>query len=433
MSMKFLKINLFLCACTFLFQTENCLADKLRIPFWHSFTGHLGKTVKLLSREFNSSQNKYQIVPIYKGNYPELFTSFAAAYRAKQHPPLVQIHEIGTATMLGAKDLIKPIYKIMQQDPIDNFSSRIVMPSLRQYYGDEKQRLVAMPFNSSSAVLYYNRALFEQAGIKNAPATWPQVEAISKKLIAKKLVGCGFTTAFPSWINIESFVHWHGQSFVKQDKLKTVISYQLPALKYHLSMLKKWHQQGIYKYAGRDSNATALFTSGTCAMMIQSSGSYISLKNLSLFNVDVSYMPFWPKYRKVGANGVIGGAALWVINGFSNETYNGINHFLAFLAQDKVQQKWQRLTGYFPILAKPLNTSKSLDDNLKASKVALEQVSNSSSLSPGERLGYYAQIRLFNDEQIEAILAGIVNVEQALKHAENHANKLLKRFDSTKR
>ena len=147
--------------------------------------------------------------------------------------------------------------------------------------------------------------------------------------------------------------------------------------------------------------------------------------------MDVSYLPFWPKYRMDGANGVIGGAALWVINGFDNNTYKGISQFLAFLARQKNQIKWQSMTGYFPILAKPLNNVKSFNPNLKASKIALAQVSHPSFLSPGERLGYYSQIRLFNDEQIEAILSGVLNVNQALEQAEIHANKLLKRFDST--
>ncbi len=417
--------------CLLILPITNCTAKPLDIPFWHSFTGNLGKTIKLLSSDFNQSQNAYTIVPIYKGGYPELFTSFAASYIAKQQPPLVQIHEIGTATMLGAKDLIKPIYKLMQQFPVKSFSSNIFLSSLRQYYGDEQKRLLAMPFNSSSAVLFYNKSIFEKAGIKKPPLTWSEVDAISKKLIKQKLVSCGFTTAYPSWVNIESFVHWHGLSFVKNIKSKKIISYQLPALKHHLGMLKLWHQQGIYKYAGRESNATALFTSGTCAMMIQSSGSYISLKNLSLFQVDVSYLPFWPKYRKTGGNGVIGGAALWVINGFDNATYKGISQFLAFLSEPQNQIKWQNMTGYFPILAKPLRNSISLNPNLKASQLALDQVSKPSSLSPGARLGYYAQIRLFNDEQIEAILAGIMNVDEALEQAEKHANKLLKRFAFT--
>lgn len=401
-------------------------SQALKIPFWHSLSGHLGKTIVLLSEKFNTQQSDYEIIPMYKGTYPELFTNFAAAYRANLHPPLVQIQEISTQSMLESMQLIIPIYQLMERFPIDGFSSSSFLKPLRTYYGDKEGRLFGMPFNSSSAVLYFNKTLFKKAGIKSAPKTWYDVESISKKLTQNGYSRCGFTTTFPSWINIESFTHWHGLSLAQSDKKGLLkLNYQLPALKFHLRQLDNWHKTNIYKYAGRDSNATALFTSGHCAMFLQSSGAFSSLKKEASFDVDVTSLPYWPQFRQKGFNGVIGGAALWVINNFDNKTYLGVSRFLAFLSKEKNQAYWQEQTGYFPVLAKPIKLTRSASYHLKASEVALSQVSNPTQLPSGLRLPHYSQIRLFNDEQIEAILAGLLSVDEALLQSSNYANKFL--------
>lgn len=410
-------------------------ANRVEIPFWHSLAGSLGQTLEILCNDFNHRQKRYKIIPIYKGSYPETLTSFVAAFRAGEAPPLIQIYEIATATMLNPPGVIKPLYRLMEQFPQPNFTSQKFLMSLRKYYGDKEGQLYAMPFNSSSAVLYYNKSLFDKAGIAKVPETWPEVETFSKILLKKDLANCGVTSAYPSWINIESFVQWHGDSLVKTSSKHHLlggeeISYQLEALKYHLKKLKEWHQQSLYQYAGRESNATALFTSGHCAMLLQSSGSFSSLKMLAPFTVDVSYMPYWPQYKTKQTNAAIGGAALWVISGHSNNVYRGITEFLAYLSSKKIQTKWQLASGYFPVIRAPLIPDN--NSNLKASKIAYQQVSNlATDLSPGERLGYYAQIRLFNDEQIEAILSGLLTVEQALLRAERYANKLLSKFKKT--
>ena len=413
----------------FLYAFAVSAQQRITIPLWHSFSGHLGDTLEALSQQFNAKQSKYRIKPVYKGSYPETLTSFVAAFQAHQHPPIVQIYEIGTATMLQNEQLVKPVYQLMQQYPHKYFKNDNFLTAVRRYYGDQQLNLYAMPFNSSSAVLYYNQSVFAQAGIQAPPKTWQDVVGISKKLLDKKLVKCGFTTTFPSWINIENFYHWHGLSFVKENAQDKHISFDAQPIKFHLKKLKDWQINKVYQYAGRDSNATALFTSGHCAMMIQSSGSYISLKKTSHFSVDVAELPYWPQFRNSGANAVMGGAGLWVINGFSDKTYKGIALFFNFLAHPKTQAFWQLKTGYFPVIQHPITFQDPADiSELKASIIAFQQVSHTSDLSPGERLGYYAQIRLFNDEQMEAIISEQQTVEQALALAEKNANNLLAQF-----
>ncbi len=72
-----------------------CLASlhaaTTKITLWHSLAGQLGTELQLLIKGFNDSQADYVIKPIYKGDYIESLTSFAAAFKAHQPPALVQV------------------------------------------------------------------------------------------------------------------------------------------------------------------------------------------------------------------------------------------------------------------------------------------------------------------------------------------------------
>lgn len=416
---------LLLCCMSFVLE-----AKPIEIPFWHSFAGQLGKTLADITASFNKQQKQYRVILVYKGSYLETLTSFVAAFRAKEQPPLVQIYEIGTATMLHPTGIVKPIYQLFN----GRGNQFHFLPAIATYYSDNEHRLLAMPFNSSSAVLYYNRSLLKKAGFHTPPKTWPEVEKVSRKLIKLKLAPCGVTTTFPSWIQIETFLNWHGLSYVKDsrniDDLNIQLDYGSKALTYHLKQLAIWQSEGIFEYGGRDSSAVSLFTSGHCAMLTQSSGAYMGLSDMVSFQLGVSSLPYWPAFREKEINTVIGGASIWVIEGFDKPTYEGVKAYLSYLSAPKVQSYWQRQTGYLPLSQEAMRLSNQAKSNPteEVSEIAISQISASDKRSPGARLGYYAQIRLFNDEQIEAICAGTKSVKQALQEAKAQSDYLLRRF-----
>jgi sn-glycerol 3-phosphate transport system substrate-binding protein len=78
------------------------------IQFWHSMGGALGDKVSELAGKFNASQKDYKVVPTFKGTYPESMTAAIAAYRAGNAPHILQVFEVGTATMMAAKGAIVP-------------------------------------------------------------------------------------------------------------------------------------------------------------------------------------------------------------------------------------------------------------------------------------------------------------------------------------
>src|ERR1700736_5329786 len=179
------------------------------ILWWHAMSGELGRQLEKLAADFNASQSDYRIVPGYKGNYTETVTAAIFAFRSRSQPAIVQVNEIGTATMMAARGAIYPVFELMR-DEQEPFSPAAYLPAVTGYYSDVAGNMLSFPFNASTPILYYNKNLFRAAGLdpEVAPKTWPEVGAAAKRL---RVAGaaCGFTTAWPSWINVENLAAFH--------------------------------------------------------------------------------------------------------------------------------------------------------------------------------------------------------------------------------
>ena len=122
------------------------------IQWWHSMTGVLNERVDEIAAKFNASQKDYKVTPVYKGQYDESMTAAIAAYRAGNPPQILQVFEVGTATMMAAKGAIMPVYKLMAQEH-ENFDPKSFLGAVYSYYSDTTGNLISMPFNSSTQVL----------------------------------------------------------------------------------------------------------------------------------------------------------------------------------------------------------------------------------------------------------------------------------------
>ena len=68
-----------------------------------------------LANEFNASQSEYKVVPTYKGSYPDTMNAGIAAFRAGNAPHIMQVFEVGTATMMAATGAVKPVHVLMKE------------------------------------------------------------------------------------------------------------------------------------------------------------------------------------------------------------------------------------------------------------------------------------------------------------------------------
>src|SRR6201747_2516219 len=126
------------------------------IQWWHAMTGGNNDIVNKLAADFNASQPDYKIVPTFKGSYPDTMNAGIAAFRAGTAPHIIQVFEVGTATMMSATGAIKPVYQIMK-DANEPFDSNAYLPAITGYYSTSKGEMLSFPFNSSSMVMWVNK------------------------------------------------------------------------------------------------------------------------------------------------------------------------------------------------------------------------------------------------------------------------------------
>lgn len=406
------------------------------IEWWHAMGGELGQKVEEIAANFNKSQSDYVVKAVYKGDYTETMTAAIAAFRAKQQPHIVQVFEVGTATMMAAKGAVYPVYQLMK-DAGEPFDQASFLQPVIGYYTDPEGHMLSMPFNSSTPVLYYNKDLFEKAGIAEAPKTWPEMGEAAKKLQASG-VACGFTTGWQSWVQIENFSAWHNIPIATKSNgfggLDTELQINSPLHVKHIGQFAEWQKTKVFDYGGRKSDSAPKFYSGECAMYMNSSAGRAGvLSNMKDTKVGVAQLPYWPDVAGAPQNSIIGGATLWVLQGHDSEEYKGVAKFFTYLSSPEVQADWHQFTGYLPITtaAYELTKSQGYYEKNPGADVGIKQMTGKAPTenSKGLRLGNFVQIRDVINEELELVWSGEKTAEQALNSAVERGNKLLRDFE----
>src|SRR5574343_156023 len=316
------------------------------IQWWHSMTGGLNDWVVDIANNFNASQKDYKIVPTYKGTYDESMTASIAAFRAGNAPHILQVYEVGTATMMAAKGAVVPVGKVMQ-DAGYKFDAKAYIPAVVGYYTAPNGEMLSYPFNSSTTVLNYNKDLFKKAGLdpNKPPATWPELVSAAAKLKASG-VTCPFTTSWQGWTQLESFSTWHNTLFATQNNgfggTSARLAFNSPLHVRHIENLSNMAKQGLFHYRGRGNKGDAPFYSGECAMQTGSSSTYASIKKNAKFEFGIAPLPYYPDVQGAPQNTIIGGASLWVMAGKKTDEYKAVAKFFKFLSQPEVQAKWHQ-------------------------------------------------------------------------------------------
>jgi sn-glycerol 3-phosphate transport system substrate-binding protein len=408
----------------------------IEINWWHAHGGRLGEKVNAIAENFNKLQNKYKVVATYKGNYADTMTAGIAAFRSKNPPHILQVFEVGTATMMSAKGAIKPVYEVMGESGLP-FDPNVYLSTVTSYYTTREGKMLSMPFNSSTPILYYNVDAFKKAGLDpdKPPKTWEEVEDYSRKLV--KVGYSGFSTAWISWIHMENFSAWHNIPFGTKENgfggLDTEFIFNSPLQVKHIQQLADWQKEKIFVYGGRRNLGNAKFSSGEVAMYTESSAGYAGFKKTCEFEFRTSMLPYWPEASGAPQNTIIGGASLWVMAGHSLEAYTGVATFFTYLSSPAVQADWHQFTGYLPITtdAYYLTKGQGVYEKKPGMETALKQMTlnKPTSNSKGLRFGNFVQMRGVMYNELEAIFSGKKTAQQGLDKAVKEGNKLLRKFE----
>ena len=414
----------------------SCAAQaQTEIQWWHSMTAVNNEWVNDLARQFNESQKEYKVVPTFKGTYDESMTASIAAFRSGNAPHILQVFEVGTATMMGSKGAIVPVAQVMK-DAGEKFDPGAYISAVAGYYTAPNGQMLSFPLNSSTTVFYYNKDAFKAAGLPTdqAPSTWPEVVVAAAKLKASGHK-CPFTTAWQGWTQLESFSAWHNVEFATKSNglagLDARLKINSPLHVRHIENLANMAKQGLFVYKGRGNVPEASFVSGECAMINTSSGFYGNVAKNAKFAYGLAPLPYYPDVPGAPQNTVIGGASLWVMSGKKPAEYKGVAKFFSFISTPEVQSASHKRTGYLPITtaAYKLTEQSGFYKQNPGTDVAVTQmIRKVTDKSRGIRLGNYVQVRAIEDEELEQVWNGKKTAKEALDAIVTRGNEQLERF-----
>ena len=413
----------------------------VEIEFWHAMDGALGEYLNETVAKFNATHPEYAVKPVYKGSYDDTLAAATAAQLQGKQPAIVQAYDVATASLMAQKKLTKPVYQLMSETGV-KLDRAAFVPAVASYYSDSKGNLMALPFNTSTPVFFYNKDKFKKAGIESGVRfkTWYDVQAgLLKLLEADPYSACGLTTTWPAWVLLENTLTYHDEEFATKnngfDGADAQLTFNSRLAIRHLSLLTSWIKSRLFEYNGRRDEAEARFVKGECAMMTASSASYAEIWRKAGFEFGVMPMPYYDDINQAPYHTTMGGAGLWALSGKKPAEYKGVAEFFAYLAKPDVQAAWHQNTGYLPVTraAYELTKQSGYYQKYPGTEVPIEQIvgADKGPLAPhsrGVRLGNQAQIRAIVDDEIEQAFALKKAPKQALDDAATRGNELLRQF-----
>jgi len=414
-------------------------AARTKIVWWHAMTAALGAQVTRIADTFNRSQSAVEVQAIYKGGYADLLNETIAASRAGQAPHLTQIFEVGTGTMLAAGKAVKQVWELSRETGVV-IDPKTYIPSVRGYFSLADGRMASMPFNSSTAVMWYSKDAFRKAGLDPAkpPVTWDDVVHAAQAIKARNAAEIPSTSAWFSWIQLEQYSALHNVPFASEadgfDGLGAKLEINSKAHVKAMARLFAMSKDGTFKYTGRDSAPDQLLVSGKAGIHFDSSGMRGDLVKSARFDWGEAYLPYDPDIIKTPLNSIIGGASLWTMTapGRTPAEYKAVASFLNFIGKPENDAYWHQHTGYVPVTLAGFELSKQqgfYQKNLGADLPVLQLTRGTvTKYSKGLRLGRLAEIRNIIYEEVEKGFQGNQTAQQAMDNAVARGNKVLREF-----
>ena len=410
------------------------------IQMWMGLTGPSGELLSRFGDDFNRSQNEYRVVVSFKGQYPEQRAAAVAAFRAGNPPHIMQMFDAGSGDMIQARGAIMPVSEVFQRANIAFNPADFLAPA-RGYYGLPNGDLLSMPFNVSTAVLFYNKDAFRRAGLNpdQPPRTWPEVIEAAGKIRSTNAAACGFTTTWLAWIMLEQFNSRHNVQMGTLNNgrggLGTSLTVNNPMNARMVQTLMDMQGDKRFDYGGRSNDAAAKFISGECAMLTQSSGGLGAIARDARFEFGTAQLPYWPDVQGAPFATTIGGASLWVFNApnRSDHEFRGVAKFLDFLRSDPVMTEWAKTTGFLPATNSAFRAMQAegfFAQNPGRDVPILSLLEGAQGdHTGGYRFGRWTEIRDIYHEEVERALQGRQTAAQAMANFERRGNALLRAFE----
>lgn len=395
------------------------------VRVWHSMTGVPAETFTKLVEDFNAQQKNYRVDLEFKGNEKKTLESGIAAIKAPNGPDLLQVDEVQSGDLLKLQNAVKPIWEVLPLAKSKDFE--FFIPGAVTFMKDDRNRLRAFPLEASVPVLLYNKTMFAKYGI--APdasmATWRDLQ---KQLIAIQDAGkgtkCAYTSSEQAWIHIENIGALHGEAIASKNNGLEGSGAQLTFNDLlhvrHIALMTSWVKSDLFVPSGHDEEGDARFASGECGVLTTGTASLGDILKRARFDVGIAPLPYYEEGARQPVNTLVGGSALWAIDGRSKDTYNGIAAFLAYLATPVVAAEWHQKTGSLPWTSAAYIASERTgyyDKVPGLANIMKVAATSQSAATRGIRLPNYDKVRGIMNAELDEVWAGKKPPKQGLDDA----------------
>ena len=405
--------------------------DKTTISFWHSMGGVNGQAIDTLVQKFND-ENEYGITveAEYQGSYDDALNKLKSAQIGNMGADLVQVYEIGTRFMIESGWIV-PMQSMVNADEYD---TSVLEPNLAAYY-TINDMLYSMPFNSSTPLMYYNKDMFDAAGITEIPDSLEAIAQIGDKLLdggAQEVMSLGIYGWF-----FEQFIGKQGLEYANNGNGRTeaATAVAFDANGAAANILNEWknlYDLGYAPNVGKGGDAgLADFSAGKSAITL---GSTASLKQI-LQDVDGKFevgTAYFPKVKSTDEGGVsIGGASLWALDNNDPKKLRANWEFVKFLISPESQAFWNAETGYFPVNvdAHDEDVFKENIEKYPQFETAIDQLHDSAPQYAGALLSVFSEARAIVESEIESMLNGNETVDEAVDSMASQINDAIEEYN----
>lgn len=406
--------------------------DGTTISFWHSMGGVNGEALDTLVKQFNE-ENEYGITvdAQYQGEYDDSLNKLKSAQIGNMGADLVQVYEIGTRFMIDSGWIV-PMQEMIDGDGYDLSQ---IEQNLAAYYTIDNE-LYSMPFNSSTPILYYNKDMFEKAGITEVPDSLEGIGEIGQQLLDNGGAGEAMSMGIYGWF-FEQLISKQGLEYANngngRKEAATAVAFdENGAAKNILTVWKDLNDKGFAPIVGKGGDAgLADFSAGKSAITL---GSTASLKQIlqdvnGKFEVGTAY---FPKVSSSDEGGVsIGGASLWALDNQDPKKLRATWEFIKFLISPESQAYWNAQTGYFPVTvaAQEEETFKQNVAEYPQFQTAIDQLHDSAPEYAGALLSVFPEARAIVESEIESLLNGNEDVDAAVKNMTESINGAIEEYN----
>jgi sn-glycerol 3-phosphate transport system substrate-binding protein len=415
-------------------STEPTAAEPVKVVWWHSMGGELGKAVDHLVAEFNKSHKDVQVEAIFQGSYDESLNKMKASMGTDSGPTIVQVYEIGSRFMIDSKT-ITPMQTFIDAEKYDISH---LEENILGYYTFNDQ-LYSMPFNTSNPILYYNKTMFKDAGLdaENPPATFEEVTEAAEKLTKDGKYGVSF--ALYAWFMEQLFAN-QGAEFVDngngRDDLSTKSLLASDAGVKTMTWWKDMVDSGVALNLGRKTADTKqAFIAGQVGMILDSTAGLRGIVDGvgGKFEVGTAFLPKPSDAENGGV--IVGGASLYILNNRPEGEQQGAWEFIKFLASPEQQAYWNVNSGYFPITKKAYD-EELVKENMKKFpqfQTAVDQLHGTelNNATKGAVMGVFPEARQIVEQAMEEIVNGAKSPEDALKAAQDEITSKIETYNQT--